>query len=974
MWNARPFRRGERVHANFQGQGRWVGAVVVGVHQDTATYDLQYDHGAGEEEVPAGDIRLEGAYPQAGNGHHGGGALGATQADPWGGNSVCAGGVGGGGAFEPIDEQAEREQQAMRDREEAAAAIAAQHVQRLQQQQAMQMQQAQQQQQPRFQVGDRASGNYANLGYFHPATISAVHPDGTYSLMYDDGLREDGVPPASVAPLGRPTAPTPPPQPRELQERAAPRQQPAQAAPRRRASTPPARPPPNINNSSGDFLGVGSRVQGNWNNLGAWHPATVLELLPGGAYLLQYDDGYEEHVPAERVLPLGAREAHVFGGAENEAPAKGGTPLAPRRRSSSKIKVAEHMRKDFEKERKAKIEVFKLKQEDRRWAEQHGLSGDRGAFQGMIARYRLGLPQQPACLPPSHHKESRINVFVRSRPLLSDELRSGGFDVITCDAAEVGASLILHEPKVLVDLSKAMDNHHYKFDSVFGHSASNEQIYQTALRPMVQHLFGTRGGHGTCFAYGQTGSGKTVTMMGLGADNGVAGRAKGGNAQGLYSYVADAIFECVAEAARQGKQYAVRAGFFEIYRGKCADLLNKKKKVEVMEDEHGMQQIVGLNCIEVGSSEQLLQLLARSDRTTKATAQNEVSSRSHALLQLSVVTVADHSWQEGALQCRLTLVDLAGSEWAAKAQSDDRSNRLDGAEINKSLLCLKECIRALGRPGAHVPFRGSKLTQVLKDSFVGASSRTVMVANVSPCSACCEHSLNTLRYAERVKDWSAAEAAAARRDAGDTAPPAAAPAAAAPPAAARAAAAPAAAAPQPAVLPPPDKGGVWGGAVGEMRDVARGGELRRSASAVGAVGGSGGAAQMQMGGGGGGGGAAKEEAAEEEELSRSLGYGAEQVQAHKAAKALLRAEEQMLSAHGAACRHAAASLPQEEAMLEAAGRDGDMEGYARKMRALMQQKQQQLDAMAAALAEYEQRCAGEDAARKQVRGVNLPWA
>jgi kinesin family protein 2/24 len=63
-------------------------------------------------------------------------------------------------------------------------------------------------------------------------------------------------------------------------------------------------------------------------------------------------------------------------------------------------------------------------------------------------------------------------------------------------------------------------------------------------------------------------------------------------------------------------------------------------------------------------------------------------------------------------RCKLSLVDLAGSEWAAKAQSDDRANRLDGAEINKSLLCLKECIRALGANGAHVPFRGSKLTQV----------------------------------------------------------------------------------------------------------------------------------------------------------------------------------------------------------------------------------------------------------------------
>jgi len=42
-------------------------------------------------------------------------------------------------------------------------------------------------------------------------------------------------------------------------------------------------------------------------------------------------------------------------------------------------------------------------------------------------------------------------------------------------------------------------------------------------------------------------------------------------------------------------------------------------------------------------------------------------------------------------------------------------------------LCIQECIRALGRRGAHLPFRASKLTQVLRDSFIGENSRTCMV-------------------------------------------------------------------------------------------------------------------------------------------------------------------------------------------------------------------------------------------------------
>lgn len=77
--------------------------------------------------------------------------------------------------------------------------------------------------------------------------------------------------------------------------------------------------------------------------------------------------------------------------------------------------------------------------------------------------------------------------------------------------------------------------------------------------------------------------------------------------------------------------------------------------------------------------------------------------------------------------------------------------RLEGAEINKSLLALKECIRAIDQDSSHLPFRQSKLTLVLKDSFTG-NAKTCMIATVSPSSANCEHTINTLRYADRVKE------------------------------------------------------------------------------------------------------------------------------------------------------------------------------------------------------------------------------
>lgn len=99
----------------------------------------------------------------------------------------------------------------------------------------------------------------------------------------------------------------------------------------------------------------------------------------------------------------------------------------------------------------------------------------------------------------------------------------------------------------------------------------------------------------------------------------------------------------------------------------------------------------------------------------------------------------------------MSFIDLAGSERGADVTETNKQTRMDGAEINKSLLALKECIRALDLDKKHTPFRGSKLTLVLKDSFTG-NCKTVMIGNISPASSACEHTLNTLRYADRVKE------------------------------------------------------------------------------------------------------------------------------------------------------------------------------------------------------------------------------
>ena len=166
------------------------------------------------------------------------------------------------------------------------------------------------------------------------------------------------------------------------------------------------------------------------------------------------------------------------------------------------------------------------------------------------------------------------------------------------------------------------------------------------------------------------------------------------------------------------------------------------------EDHRQKVNIVGLTECTVDSVEGVMQVIGSglTVRMSGVTGANADSSRSHAILQLSLKNRND-----GKLIGKMSFIDLAGSERGADTVDNNKQTRGEGAEINKSLLALKECIRALDLDKKHTPFRGSKLTQVLKDSFTG-NSKTTMIANVSPAASCCEHTLNTLRYADRVKE------------------------------------------------------------------------------------------------------------------------------------------------------------------------------------------------------------------------------
>ncbi|PWU92443.1 putative Kinesin-13 5 [Trypanosoma cruzi] len=279
----------------------------------------------------------------------------------------------------------------------------------------------------------------------------------------------------------------------------------------------------------------------------------------------------------------------------------------------------------------------------------------------------------------SKRKMSRITVVVRKRPLSSSELNEGLYDVLATDPDNEHVIALL-EPKQKVDLTKYIEKHRFTYDLVLDDKQNNRDVYEKTCKPLIETVF--EGGCATCFAYGQTGSGKTFTMLGKDAQEGVYLMA----ARDLYSRLESGM--------------SIMVSFFEIYGGKLFDLLNEREKLACREDSRGVINVCGLTEHRVDDTGHLMRVIdyGNSIRAAGSTGMNADSSRSHAILHITVLSAKKRFFG------RFTFIDLAGSERGADTLDSDRTTRLEGAEINKSLLALKECIRALDQNHRHIPF------------------------------------------------------------------------------------------------------------------------------------------------------------------------------------------------------------------------------------------------------------------------------
>uniref|UniRef100_A0A9J7YVE7 Kinesin motor domain-containing protein n=1 Tax=Cyprinus carpio carpio TaxID=630221 RepID=A0A9J7YVE7_CYPCA len=326
-----------------------------------------------------------------------------------------------------------------------------------------------------------------------------------------------------------------------------------------------------------------------------------------------------------------------------------------------------------------------------------------------------------------------VRVALRCRPLVSKEINEG------CQCC---LTFVPGEPQVIVGNDKA-----FTYDYVFDPTAEQEEVFNTAVSPLLSGLF--RGYNATVLAYGQTGSGKTFSMGGTYTSD-----QENKSTVGVIPRVIRRIFQEKSRCADCELLLAV--SYLEIYNEEILDLLYTSKDkpiISIREDPKDGIKIVGLTEKEVFNAHEMVGCLelGNSARTVGSTAMNAASSRSHAIFTISLEQRRKGD-KSDVMVSKLHLVDLAGSERQKKTKAE--GDRLkEGISINRGLLCLGNVISALGdesKKGTFVPYRDSKLTRLLQDSL-GGNSHTLMIACVSPADSNIEETINTLRYADRAR-------------------------------------------------------------------------------------------------------------------------------------------------------------------------------------------------------------------------------
>ncbi|WWC71280.1 uncharacterized protein I206_105233 [Kwoniella pini CBS 10737] len=359
----------------------------------------------------------------------------------------------------------------------------------------------------------------------------------------------------------------------------------------------------------------------------------------------------------------------------------------------------------------------------------------------VVVRCRGRSPQEVSAASPIITSTSGAlskTITVETTPVISSSLAS------FTTASSYGGS---HQP-----MTKT-----YPFDKVFGPEADQTMIFNEVADGMLNEVLA--GYNCTIFAYGQTGTGKTYTMQG---DLELTPLAAPKTTAGIVPRVLHRLFSLLD--ASKNTEFSVKCSYVELYNEELRDLLAVDYKGEITTANHGGLKLyedgkkgVNIQGLEEAGARNLKEALNILEkgvkrRQTAETKMNTESSRSHTIFSITVHVKETSISRGGEDMLRIgkfNLVDLAGSEAIGRSGATDKRAREAGM-INQSLLTLGRVISALVEKGSHIPYRESKLTRLLQDSL-GGTTKTCIVATVSPTRSNMEETLSTLDYAIRAK-------------------------------------------------------------------------------------------------------------------------------------------------------------------------------------------------------------------------------
>ncbi|KAI5806266.1 P-loop containing nucleoside triphosphate hydrolase protein [Geopyxis carbonaria] len=325
---------------------------------------------------------------------------------------------------------------------------------------------------------------------------------------------------------------------------------------------------------------------------------------------------------------------------------------------------------------------------------------------------------------------NEVKIVARIRPLLPNEHEK---DIVVVSE---GSSITIPNPK------NPNETFTFPFHAVHGMEADQTQVFQE-VSPTLKHLF--KGNDVTIFAHGVTGSGKTYTMKGN----------KPATDRGIIPRLLTAIYRRGKDMEKKSEgdiTMSAIMSYYEIYNDRVFDLFEEPSKRTLaglpVREANGKTHVVGLAEKEISTLKEFETLYdkANNNRSTSATKLNAHSSRSHAVMCVRV-EIVNHSSGEtrtGTVSC----IDLAGSE-DNRRTANDKERMVESASINKSLFVLAQCVEAMTKKQARIPYRESKMTRIL--SLGQNNGMTVMFLNLAPTKAYHQDTLSALNFANRAK-------------------------------------------------------------------------------------------------------------------------------------------------------------------------------------------------------------------------------